>query len=364
MEKYLKIVDTLQEEMLTLWKEWANIDSGTDNIAGLNEMRAALIQAFTKLNGDIQEIELPHRKQVDSLGQIKKYPLGHALVIQKHSHAAIQILLAGHMDIALATQGCKPLDSNMLQGPGVADMKGGLVILFYVLKMLEESPLAGKIGWTVIINPDEEIGSPGSKFLFSQYAVGQRFGLIFEPSLSDGKIVSARKGSANFTAVAHGTAAHAGRDFHAGKNALSIAARFALAAESLTNEVKQITVNIGQIEGGGPVNIVPNLGICRLNVRTRDPEDMQQIKEHLERYADELNIELIQDSARSPKPFDEATQVLFHRMRKHAGDHGFDLHWKESGGVCDGNLLAGAGLPTIDTLESLEAISTQLKSTL
>ncbi len=354
MKNLIQKIDEDREEMTSLLIKWSNINSGTENIQGLALMLQALKSSFKKLQGEMHEIPLPPKKKIDSNGKIIETPLGKALLIQKHSDAPIKVFLGGHMDVALAPHQpffeCKQIDSNTLHGLGVADMKGGLVILLKALETLENSPLAGKIGWTVLINPDEEIGSPGSAPLFTQFAKDHRFGLIFEPSLPDGNLVSARKGSLTYTAIARGKSAHAGRDFHLGKNALTAIARFAIASDALTYEEKGTTVNIGKIEGGGPTNIVPDLGICRLNIRSKSPQGMQEVQEKLQQLAQEMNIELFLDNIKPVKAFDEKTEALFHRLYKHGEKFGYHLSWKESGGVCDGNTLAAAGIPTIDTL--------------
>lgn len=354
MKKIIENIENSREEMTSLLIDWANVNSGSENLEGLNLMLERLKQAFATLNGEMKEIELPPRKRVNSHGKITETPLGKSLIIKKHPNAQKKVFLAGHFDIALAPHhpfsGCKRLDANTLQGPGTADMKGGLVILLKALETLENSTLAGKIGWTVLLNSDEEISSPGSTPLFSQLAKGHQFGMIFEPALLDGMVVSSRKGSVNYSAVARGKAAHAGRDFFLGKNALTAIARFALAADSLTNQEKDTTVNIGKIEGGGPVNIVPELGICRLNLRSNSAEDMEAVQKSLEKLAHDMDIELFKEGEKPVKHFDEKTKTLFQRVHEHAKHFGFDLNWRHGGGVCDGNTLAAAGLPTIDTL--------------
>ena len=98
-------------------------------------------------------------------------------------------------------------------------MLGGLVILLKALEALESSPLAAGLGWEILLNPDEELGSPGSLPLLREAAGRNHLGFLFEPCLPDGSLVSIRKGSGNFTAVVLGRAAHAGRDFHAGRSA-------------------------------------------------------------------------------------------------------------------------------------------------
>ena len=120
------------------------------------------------------------------------------------------------------------------------------------------------MGWEVLINPDEEIGSPGSAPLLIQAAKRNHLGLVFEPSLPDGNLVGARKGSGNFTVIARGKAAHAGRNPQLGRNAIDALARFIVGLASLDDSGGAITTNVGYIQGGGPVNVVPDLAVLPL----------------------------------------------------------------------------------------------------
>lgn len=357
---YLDWIQGQRTPMLDLLEIWANINSHTDNIPGLETMLSALKTAFSSLGGVMQEIPLQPRVQINANGETATQPVGKALRIKKYPHAPIQILLGGHYDTVY------PLDHSfqavfrpkdeLLQGPGVADMKGGLIVLLKALETLERSPFAGKIGWEVLINPDEEVGSPSSESLFIEAAKRNHIGLLYEPSFADGAIVSSRKGSANMTLVVKGKAAHAGRDFFSGRNALTAAMRFALDAESLTNKEKGITVNIGNITGGGPVNIVPDLAICHFNIRMSNPEDLLSLTKALQERAVECNsaegfsAQLFENSARAPKPFDEKNQALFQKIASCGNEIDISLQTRPSGGVCDGNILSEHGLPTIDTL--------------
>lgn len=334
--------------MVPLLESWARISSGSEDLAGLQEMLLAIKEAFAPIGGKMQEIPLPPRQRIGSNGEIIKSPLGKALSIIKHPNAPVRVFFGGHMDVAVPGWETERLDEHTLKGPGVADMKGGLVVMLKALEALEESPDAGKIGWEVLINPDEEIGSVGSRALFADIAQRNQVGLIFEPTLPNGKLAGARKGSANFTAVARGKAAHAGRDFFDGKNAISALARFIVRAEDLTDVKKETTVNVGQIEGGGPVNIVPEFAICRLNIRMK--EGMDDLKAKLEQIAKDEGVTLYQDSERPPKPFDDNTHHFFELLQSCAKELGLELGWEPTGGVCDGNNLSAAGLPTIDTL--------------
>jgi len=235
-------------------------------------------------------------------------------------------------------------------------MKGGLLVLLTALQALEKSPFSEKIGWKVLITPDEEVGSPGSCQLLVEESKNHQLGLIFEPALPNGSLVSSRKGSINYTLVVQGKASHAGRDFYLGKNAITALAQIAITAEDLTDPHKEITVNIGHIEGGGTVNIVPDQASCLINLRVKDSEDLTMVKDRLKKICKKegenrgVSITLHEDSERPPKPVDELTQALFDALRSCAFQLGFDLKWEPTGGVCDGNTLAHAGLSTIDTL--------------
>lgn len=363
MISYLPLLQQLefqQTEMLDLLESWVNINSGSENLEGLAAMINALSSAFAVLDGNLRKVDLPGYQKIDSKGNINEAKVGQALVISKHPDAPIHIFLGGHMDtvypLAHSFQKAKKIDQDLFQGPGAADMKGGLVILLKALEILEKSPLAGKIGWEVLINPDEEIGSPASESLFTEAAKRNRIGLLFEPTYPDGSIVNERKGSLNFTIIAKGKPAHAGRDFFKGRNAIIALSRFMTAAAALTNQYLGITVNVGFVEGGGPVNIVPDLAVCKLNIRVMRPQDVQLIKDSIQQIVngccepDGATLTLHPQVSRPPKPFDEKNKVLFGLVKEHAASMGIQLNWQPSGGVCDGNLLAAAGLPTVDTL--------------
>lgn len=358
----LNWIKTQQQEMLNQLMAWAAINSCSDNLLGLAHMLKILEKSFSVLEGNIEKIALPPRSTVSSSGEVVTLPLGQALRITKRSKAPFQVLLAGHMDTVYPLthpfQTPRLLDANTLQGPGVADMKGGLLIMLTALQALERHPDAENVGWEVLINPDEEIGSAGSEPLFREAAKRNHFGLIFEPSFADGAIVSSRKGSMNFSVVARGKAAHAGRDFDKGRNAILAIAHFITQANHLNNKEKGISINPGHISGGGPVNIVPDLAICRFNARTTHPADFKIIQKNLEELVDKTPIEGVQlalhiENTRRPKLFDKKCQHLFDLLNICAKEEGYSLIHRPSGGVCDGNNLAAEGLPVIDTLGAI-----------
>lgn len=351
-----------QTEMVNKLTAWSNINSSSDNLPGLARMLDALEQDFSVLEGRMERITLPPRNAISPSGDLITQSLGEALRITKRAEAPIKIFLAGHMDtvypLSHPFQQVSRENENILRGPGVADMKGGLLIMLMALKVLEGHPDAERVGWEVFINSDEEIGSVGSESHFREAAKRNQLGLIFEPSFADGAIVSSRKGSMNVSVVAKGKAAHAGKDFEKGFNAILALADFISRANLLNDNEKGIFINPGHIIGGGPVNIVPDLGICRLNLRAVEKNDFLNASKKLMDIINSNKIAGVQltlhiESMRTPKIFDEKCCNLFEMINQCAKDEGYTLIHRPSGGVCDGNILAEEGLPVIDTLGAI-----------
>lgn len=355
-------IDKQQEKMTALLQEWSNINSGSDNLPGLALMLQAIQKQTATLNCPSLLLNVPPRTAIDSSGNPTQISQGQALHLIKRPESPFRIFLGGHMDTVYDTshpfQQAIRKDDNTICGPGTADMKSGLIIMLTALEAFEQHPSAKNIGWEVLINADEEVGSTGSESLLVECAKRNALGLIFEPAFPDGSLVDSRKGSANLTLVVHGRAAHAGRDFYSGRSAIAALANFIVKAEKIIHKEKGITINFGQISGGGPVNIVPNLAICRFNMRANDDAEFKQTLHQLQQLANEgeeegFTMKLSTQSARPPKPFDHQTQSLFETLKNCALAEGFVLKHHSSGGVCDGNILASAGLPVIDTLGAI-----------
>jgi glutamate carboxypeptidase len=174
--------------------------------------------------------------------------------------------------------------------------------------------------------------------------------------LADGNLVGARKGSGNFTVIARGKAAHAGRNPQLGRNAIDALARFIVGLAALSDSGGAITTNVGFVQGGGPVNVVPDLATCRFNVRAMATDDQRAFEDGLKRLSEEMNridgisLELHGAFTRPPKPLDAKTLKLLEQVSACGRDLGLSLQWRPSGGACDGNNLAAAGLTTIDSL--------------
>jgi len=352
-----------REQVVAQLLSWVNINTSSDNIPGLLGFASMLKQAYASLGGESTLIPLPERTVITESGKLSTTPSGNALHIVKRSNAPLKILLGGHMDtvfpLTSTFQTGELVSSNKLKGPGTADMKGGLMILLKGLEIFESSLHSDNIGIEILITPDEEIGSMASRQLWIDAARRNHLCIIFEPSHPDGSLVSERKGSVNLAVIAHGKSAHAGREFHMGKNAIVALSHFIVKAHALNAANEKILLNIGQIEGPGSCGVVPDLAICRLNIRSDSQEELLKVTQQLEEIKDSIaatmGMQMIMHtlSSRVPKPFQGNTINLFEAVQDAAKTIGIDLKWHPSGGVCDGNIVAAAGIPTIDTLGAI-----------
>jgi len=346
----------MQKKMIA----WSHINSGSHNEAGLRAMRAQLCTAFAPLPGVISEPHLQPGKLVEPNGRISDIDYEPAMLLQVRPEADIQIVLTGHYDTVFPQdshfQTTRHLGEDKLGGPGVADMKGGILVMLEALKAFETTNHAYKVGYSVLLSPDEEIGSPGSAPLLAALGRKAHIGLTYEPALADGSLAGARKGSGNFALIIKGRAAHAGREHHLGRNAVNAMARFCVAMDALNGEREGVTFNMAKIDGGGAVNIVPDLAIGRFNVRMLHTEDQVWIKTKLEALVEQANredgieAELTGGFTRPPKPMAPANAMVFGWVKRAGYALGLEIKWKPSGGVCEGNNLWASGCPNVDTL--------------
>ena len=181
-------------------------------------------------------------------------------------------------------------------------------------------------------------------------------GLTYEPALADGSLAGARKGSGNFTFIVKGKAAHAGREHHFGRNAIIAMSKIALDIDALNGQRDGVTFNVAKIDGGGAVNIVPDLAIGRFNVRVKVEGDMPWVLEQMDiirakiHSQEGLTAELKGKFTRPPKPMAPANEQVFEWVRAAGAALGQQIKWSPSGGVCEGNNLWASGCPNVDTL--------------
>ena len=345
--------------MLAQVEAWASINSGSRNLDGLADVAALLSGAFAGLPGIVALIDPAPVDAVDAAGKRFDIQHGRNLHLVVRPEAPVQLLLTGHMDTVFGAdhpfQSLTWLEPGVLGGPGVADMKGGIAVMLAALSAFEANAGAARLGYEVIINSDEEVGSPGSAALIAQAARGKRAALTYEPAaLPDGTFAGARPGSGNFSFVIGGKSAHAGRNPEDGRNAIVAAADLALRLAKARGP--QLSVNVAKVDGGGPNNVVPDNAVLRVNLRPATLDDQARAQSLIDgavgQVAAEHDVSIHAHGGfgRPPKPMTPEAGQLFGLVEQAGADLGQSIGWQPTGGVCDGNNIAACGVPVIDTM--------------
>ena len=331
--------------------DWANLNSGSGNEAGLNRVAEQIQREFQDLDPDDSTLQFLSEDAI---------PRGPLIRLTKRPNAKKRVLFFGHLDTVYnlehPLQRTQLLPDGRLNGPGVCDMKGGLAILLCGLTAFENSAHEKRFGWTILINSDEELGSPLSSPFFEDAAPGHEVAFGFEPALRDGSIASSRRGTGNFTLRFHGKAAHSGRNPYDGINALIPLAHFILECQKLNGRRDSIFINPAIVAGGTAPNVVPDFASCEVNVRTTSSNDETWILEELHRFVAEIpkdggyRAEISGGFTAPPKMLNPQIESLIELVRQAGQKIGIDIHARSTGGTCDGNRLAGFGLPNLDNL--------------
>jgi len=344
--------------MLDQVTEWAAVNSGSRNLTGLDMVAGLLANAFSALPGEVALEDAAPVQAMAADGSLDGVAHGRNLHLKVRPEAPVQLLFTGHMDTVFAAdddfQKVFWREEGVLGGPGVADMKGGIAVMLAALQAVESVGAPG-LGYEVVINSDEEVGSPGSAALIAKAARGKNAALTYEPSaLPDGTLAGARPGSGNFSISVAGRSAHAGRNPDEGRNALLAAADLALRLAEAKRD--GLSVNPARIEGGGPNNVVPDKAVLRVNMRPRTLALQAVAQAALDEAVaavaakHDVRIHVHGGFARPPKPIDQKALKLFELVKRSGADLGQDIGWRDTGGVCDGNNIAARGVPVVDTM--------------
>lgn len=286
------------------------------------------------------------------------------LVVSSAHTSSLRILLCGHLDTVHPIDGpfrnfTLDVARNQATGPGIVDMKGGLVIALHALAALAEAD--APVAWSFILNSDEETGSYHSDTALRAAAQDHAFGLALEPAMADGGLVVQRPGSGQFMIEVAGRAAHVGRDFASGVSAVNALAACIVEVSRIPDAARGIIASIGPLQGGVAANVVPDLARAWGNVRVPTTEIATEVRTRLlglasadslpkTQRANQPHIRILESFNRPPKPVTAASLALAERARDAAASLGQALPFGKTGGVCDGNNLQAAGLATIDTL--------------
>jgi glutamate carboxypeptidase len=302
---------------------------------------------------------------VNGIARVKVWPSGHMRCefalpgsLEQDSKKEGQILALGHSDTVwpLGTLKTMPFRQarRRLWGPGVLDMKAGLVFFVFAMRILRELNVPVRRRVTLQVNSDEEIGSPSSRKLTEAAAKQSVAVLVLEPGTGlDGKLKTARKGVGDYRVTVRGRAAHAGLDFEKGANAVVEMARQIERIASFTRLVRGISVSPGVIQGGTRSNVVP--AECHVDIDIRAPRaaDAQYLERcfaSLKPFDKRCTLEVTGGLNRPPMERSAGTRRLFQTAHALAQELGVALEESSSGGGSDGNFTAALGVPTLDGL--------------
>ncbi|MEW6059026.1 MAG: M20 family metallopeptidase [Actinomycetota bacterium] len=351
VQRLREIAARRHEEYVDALRAIVDVDSGSYTPDGVNVVVDACQARFAKAGWEVERV--PHRPQTG------KPQLGDLLVARLHGSGGPRILMIGHTDTVFerGTVGERPfrIDGNRALGPGVSDMKGGLLVGFFGVEVLLEAGFDGFGSITYVCNPDEEIGSPWSCEFIRAEASRADVALVLESARETGDIVSSRKGVTDYRIVVIGRAAHAGVEPEKGRSAVLEAAQKIVALHELNGRWPGVTVNAGVVRGGTRPNVVAER--CEIQVDVRSPQEETLA-------AAEAEVERIANSHGAPDVTARVTEGKWHRpMEKNeagarlaalaigvARELEFELGDTATGGASDANTTSAAGVPTLDGL--------------
>jgi glutamate carboxypeptidase len=323
-------------------EQLVNIDCGSYTPEGVNRVADFCADAFGALGASVE------RLPAERLGD---------LVIGRLAGEGPRLLLIGHMDTVFdpGTAGERPYrrDGDRALGPGVTDMKGGLLAGFHALAALKAAGVAPAV--TYVCNPDEEIGSPFSGPHIRRLAAEHDAALVLECARANGDIVSARKGIADYHVEISGRAAHAGVEPEKGRSAIVEAAHKVLALTALNGRWPAVTVNVGVIEGGTRPNVVAARCGLKVDLRAASVAEFDAAATELERIVTTASVDgthatLDRVAGHQPMERSPAIARLVGLAQQVAGELGFSVNDAATGGASDANTCAAVGLPVLDGL--------------
>ncbi len=345
-ERVLAFLKERESEMIGLIGRVVGIDSGTGYVEGLNQVASMFRQALVDAGVPAEFVAAPGGNHV--LGRVASRQPGGAVS-----------LVVGHMDTVFppGTVAERPfrVEGGRAYGPGVEDMKSGLVCAVYAAKALTELDLWPGHEVVFFFNSDEEIRSPSSAHVFAREGGRADECYVLEGARDDGSVVTARKGSARFRLTVAGRPSHSGANHPAGRSAIKALAHKVLALEALTDYEAGTTVNVGVIRGGLSFNTVPGEAWCDVDVRVLTPEIARQAVADVTAIAAREDVPGTTTSleggiTRPPMVRTPRNAAMFESVKRIAALLGRDLTESLTGGGSDGCLTAAAGAPTLDGL--------------
>lgn len=328
-----------------------DVDCGTYTVEGIEFVASQFEAKFQQLCGW-------------SVKRIDCGKAGVGLEIRNQPQAEqIDVMLIGHMDTVfpVGTSAKRPMsqDAEKAYGPGVSDMKSGLLNIVYAMRNLDQSVL-DKLSICICMNPDEETGSLDSVEWIQSMAKQAKNVLVAEAARADGGLVKARKGMARYKMSFQGVAAHAGNEPEKGRSAITEMANWILAINGMTNFESGTTLNVGIVSGGAGANIVPEHAEAIVDVRFWNNNEYDDVDTQLNGMAQQphvegVDVELVREAYKPSMVPSADTEALMMLVEESAQELSVDINWKEVGGGSDANNTAILGVPTLDGLGPIGA---------
>lgn len=341
-----------RQPMLDSIARLVDVNSFTDNPKGGARVADLLAEELTSIPGVSVRI-LP-----SASGRFAPHLVASTRAAEASPNGAIGIV--GHLDTVFPPgtfEGFR-LEGDIARGPGVLDMKGGLVAAIEALRAVAAVGLADRVKVRFVIVSDEEVGSPESEPILRREFEGVSCALVLEAGRASDRIITARKGTGSLRVVAAGKAAHAGIAHDKGANAIWAIARFVDRAQAITDYPRGVTVNVGKIAGGQSKNTVPDQAECTLDFRFVRTADGEATAEALRAAATEAaasvpGTELTAHGGPARPPLERTSDnvALYREYATHALAAGLgDGESPLVGGGSDASTTAAMGIPSIDGL--------------
>lgn len=338
-------------DMFDLLRQLVCINSGSHNKPGVDAVGRVIVEALADCNLNLEVIETQS--------------VGNPLIFRTPcpSTKTGRVLLVGHMDTVFpADTDFRDYreDADRAYGPGVVDMKGGLVAGIFALKALSEAGLLQRLALSFVLNSDEEIGSKWSRALIRREAEKSACAFVLEGGGLNGEVVTGRKGNLSARLTVAGRSGHAAFAGPDKASAIVEMAHKVLAIENLNDPAAGILANVGTVSGGIGPNTVAERAEALLDFRFVHPEDEDWLRAKLSQICALITIpgaavELEIISGRPPMPVSQANQALYERGHRIAGRLGIAIRPEFRSGVSDANFIARAGTPVLDGLGPIGA---------
>ena len=331
------------QPMIELIRKLVNIDSGSQHKVGIDKVGKILIEEYKKMGFNIET------QNNDANGN--------NLIIKHKDSVKPKILLIAHLDtiFPVGTALARPftIKNGLAFGPGVADMKASQVTLLYAIKYLYEQNNDAFKNVIIILNGDEEIGSPTSRNLIEDISKTVDYALVMEPARKDGSLVSSRRGGGRYTLNVHGKASHSGVAPEEGISAIEELAHKTIKLHQLSNHKKGISVSVGIVEGGNAVNMIPDSAIGYVDVRVESEAQSLEIIKRIERICsipdvEGTTIDLEGGINRPPMELDEKNQRLVAIIKEVGTTFGLTVTDTHTGGGSDASFPSHLGVATVD----------------